>query len=616
MNSSVNIEFSAIRNRLNTHNGFGYSEYFGNKQLSALINELSNAIEGLNNLRKNRNPTIAKIECVVYIFTVWFYFIIHDNAANLAKDGSPQKLSALLPLFVFKIRGMTFQDAMDKYVANAADAYFDDSYQLTIMDILIHAWEEGYHILSLCIDDPASARSFTKSHHIFFDAFREFQLIDKHGERKKHLGTLQMHYEKFDKECLELTQRLIKFEQWLIANKINLTYISINEKMTAQLCDTLDEKLSVTAEWQCAERYNNIIPDRRYDEVFLRLRVLHNLPRSIFRFCNICENLGATFQLAKHEPLDEDCPFRQEVAASFLLVDNVFRVNQESDFDLKMLDDEALDACCASLSSALMKMSDFVKLVKHRNKIAGIELTARDDYYIQFEKLFKSKAPTHSATNSAKRAWLANTHVSLLLLAQSCSDASIYGRKFNIWISKDYFNESLSCIQLQDLANQLERAKQSNSELVLSESFHHVFDRLFPPTGKNKSKPLKHDSTAPCVCVTSLASSALSQIRNAVTSVANLRTSKSCRHYRTRSTITLKRAAMLTGLSQRTIQNLVKAPKNTRFPGLNVEDFVLAGWAATYKQEAFLKHWANMKNHPIPISQLPRDIQRKLGFAP
>lgn len=107
MNSAVNVEFSAIRNRLNTHNGFGYSEYFGNKQLSALINELSNAIEGLNNLRKNRNPTIAKIECVVYIFTVWLYFIIHDNAANLAKDGSPQKLSALLPLFVFKIRGMT-----------------------------------------------------------------------------------------------------------------------------------------------------------------------------------------------------------------------------------------------------------------------------------------------------------------------------------------------------------------------------------------------------------------------------------------------------------------------------------------------------------------------------
>ena len=88
------------------------------------------------------------------------------------------------------------------------------------------------------------------------------------------------------------------------------------------------------------------------------------------------------------------------------------------------------------------------------------------------------------------------------------------------------------------------------------------------------------------------------------------------RHYRTRSAITLSRAVDLTGFCKRTIQNLIKDPKNTHFPGLNVEDFVLVGWAYTYKQEKCLKHWANMKNHPIPISQLPRDMQRKLGVAP
>ena len=110
--------------------------------------------------------------------------------------------------------------------------------------------------------------------------------------------------------------------------------------------------------------------------------------------------------------------------------------------------------------------------------------------------------------------------------------------------------------------------------------------------------------------ITNLADKLMTEVHESTQSTA------SKRHYRTRSAITLDRAALLTGLAKRTIQNLIKDPKNTRFPGLNVEEFVLAGWAATYKQETFLKHWANMKNHPIPISQLPRDIQRKLGFAP
>lgn len=87
------------------------------------------------------------------------------------------------------------------------------------------------------------------------------------------------------------------------------------------------------------------------------------------------------------------------------------------------------------------------------------------------------------------------------------------------------------------------------------------------------------------------------------------------RHYRTRSSITLDRAATLTGLSKRTIQNLVKDPKNTGFPSLNVKESVLVGWAYLHNRKKSLKHWANMANHPIPISQLPEKMQRELGYG-
>lgn len=94
---------------------------------------------------------------------------------------------------------------------------------------------------------------------------------------------------------------------------------------------------------------------------------------------------------------------------------------------------------------------------------------------------------------------------------------------------------------------------------------------------------------------------------------AQVPTSK--RHYRTRSAITLGRAVELTGLCKRTIQNLVKNPKNTKFPGLNVDEYLLIAWALGYKGEKVKKHWATMKNHPIPISQLPQALQDRLGFG-
>ena len=100
-----------------------------------------------------------------------------------------------------------------------------------------------------------------------------------------------------------------------------------------------------------------------------------------------------------------------------------------------------------------------------------------------------------------------------------------------------------------------------------------------------------------------------------LTSVTRLKMARGKRHYRARSRISLSRAATLTGLSKRTIQNLVKDPKNTKFPSLNVEEFVLVGWAYLHNREKTLKHWANTANHPIPISQLPEKMQRDLGFG-
>ena len=87
------------------------------------------------------------------------------------------------------------------------------------------------------------------------------------------------------------------------------------------------------------------------------------------------------------------------------------------------------------------------------------------------------------------------------------------------------------------------------------------------------------------------------------------------KHYRTRAKITLERAVEITGFAKRTIQNLLKDPRNTQFPGLNVEENILLKWALVYKGEKVKKHWANMANHPIPLSSLPPMLQKQLGFA-
>lgn len=86
------------------------------------------------------------------------------------------------------------------------------------------------------------------------------------------------------------------------------------------------------------------------------------------------------------------------------------------------------------------------------------------------------------------------------------------------------------------------------------------------------------------------------------------------RHYRARAAITLDRAHELTGLSKRTIQNLEKDPKGSRYPGRNLPEAAFIAWAVGYSAEKVRKHWANMMNHPIPVSALPPYLQEKLSL--
>lgn len=85
-------------------------------------------------------------------------------------------------------------------------------------------------------------------------------------------------------------------------------------------------------------------------------------------------------------------------------------------------------------------------------------------------------------------------------------------------------------------------------------------------------------------------------------------------HYRARAAISFKRASLLSGFSERTIKNLEKDPKNSAYPGRNVSEYAFLAWSVGYQAEKVKRHWANMINHPIPISSLPNFLQAKLGF--
>lgn len=84
--------------------------------------------------------------------------------------------------------------------------------------------------------------------------------------------------------------------------------------------------------------------------------------------------------------------------------------------------------------------------------------------------------------------------------------------------------------------------------------------------------------------------------------------------YKTRANISFKRAAELSGFAPRTLQNLEKDPKNSGYPGRNVPEHAFLAWALGYQSEKVKKHWANMMNHPIPVSELPPFLREKLAL--
>ena len=89
---------------------------------------------------------------------------------------------------------------------------------------------------------------------------------------------------------------------------------------------------------------------------------------------------------------------------------------------------------------------------------------------------------------------------------------------------------------------------------------------------------------------------------------------KASRAYKTRANISFKRAAELSGFTDRTIKNLEKDPKNSGYPGRNVPEHAFLAWALGYQLEKVKKHWANMMNHPIPVSDLPPFLREKLAL--
>lgn len=62
------------------------------------------------------------------------------------------------------------------------------------------------------------------------------------------------------------------------------------------------------------------------------------------------------------------------------------------------------------------------------------------------------------------------------------------------------------------------------------------------------------------------------------------------RHYPTRKAISVPRAAELAGLSQSTIKRLDKDPKNTKYPGRNVEEWILEAWGKNYHKGEKIAH--------------------------
>ena len=70
------------------------------------------------------------------------------------------------------------------------------------------------------------------------------------------------------------------------------------------------------------------------------------------------------------------------------------------------------------------------------------------------------------------------------------------------------------------------------------------------------------------------------------------------RRYRTRKTLSVAMAAKLTGLGESTIKRLDNDPKNTNYPGRNVNAKMLVAWARIYRENKLAASEVRAANRP------------------
>jgi len=77
------------------------------------------------------------------------------------------------------------------------------------------------------------------------------------------------------------------------------------------------------------------------------------------------------------------------------------------------------------------------------------------------------------------------------------------------------------------------------------------------------------------------------------------RPAASSRRYPTRKSLSVSRAAEITGLSESTIKRLDGDPKNTNYPGRNTTPQLLAAWARLYRGDKIAAREVRAANRPV-----------------
>lgn len=468
--------FAAARARISNPGPNSYSKFLCDKALQALLDLYPLALKGLDELKENRNPKIAEIECVIFIHTTWFYLNISSLMDTLSKGEKIDSIRAILPLFVDKIRDRDQITALDDYVDSFTDPYFDTEYQVEIMELVITSLDEAYRFLSMYVDDEKSAKDFTKARHLFLKAFRDYVDLPSHEQRRNHHDSLIRYYEAFCDQRSLLLERLSSLEQNLIDNDTHLTRLPFDYDFAIKMGDLVKQVDEMPMFAKKRERLDNILPDSRYDKLFKQLRVIHNLPKTPATYRHNLRLLAKGFKLAQHEPLDEDFPYRNEFAASCLCASTSFARDDDS-VTIDESTDEDLDACVSTMTNLLIEIKNFTKTVKTYYKDIGVELDDRDGFFLKVDNMRKKPLVGSKASRSSKIQFLRETNVLLILLAEVSSDIKFYGNKIWIEVDREYLQSEIEPILLKKLVRELDAC--GNDNIALETYFEKAHKEMF-----------------------------------------------------------------------------------------------------------------------------------------